>query len=53
MEYVATTGVILYWNPDQNFVIHGSHHDCLDEYNYRLSIEYNHNPGSLLLQQYP
>ena len=51
MGYAATTGVIIYWKPYQPFVIHISHHVWFDEYNYRLSIEYNHTPGYLLLQQ--
>ena len=29
------------------------HHVWFDEYNSRLSIEYNHNTGSLLLRKYP
>ena len=53
MGYAATTGVILYWNPDQPFVIHRYHHFWFDEYNSCLFIEDNHTPGSLLLQQYP
>ena len=53
MGYAATTGVIIYWNPDQPFVIHISHHVWFDEYNYCLSIEDKHTPGYLLLQQYP
>ena len=53
MGYAATTGVILYCNLDHNFVIHREHHVWFDEYNYRLSIENNHTPGFLLLQQYP
>ena len=48
--YEATTGVIIYWIPDQYFVIHKDHHFWFDEYNFCLSIEYNHTPGSLLLQ---
>ena len=44
--YAATTEVILYWNPEQPFVIHISHHDWFDKHNYRLSIEYNHTTGS-------
>ena len=53
MGYAATTGFILYWNLDQIFVIHISHHVWFDEYNYRLSIEDKHTPGYLLLRQYP
>ena len=33
--------------------IHRSHHVWFDEYNSCLSIERNHNLGSLLLQKYP
>ena len=53
MGYAATAGVILYWRPDHKFIIHRAHHVWFDEYNYRLYIEDNHTPGSLLLQQYP
>ena len=53
MGYAATTGVIIYRNPDQPFVIHISHHFWFDEYNCCLSIEDKHTPGYLLLQQYP
>ena len=52
MGYVATIGVILYWNPDQPFIILRSHHVWFDENNLHLPIEDNHTPGSLLLQQY-
>ena len=52
MQFLATTGVIIYWKPDQNFVIHRSHHVLFDEYNFRLSIEYKHTTGSLLLHKY-
>ena len=51
--YAATTGFILYWNPDQNFVIHRAHHVWFDEYTYILHIEYKHTPVYLLLQQDP
>ena len=51
MGYAATTGVILYWKLDQPFIIHRAHHFLFDEYNYRLSIEDKHTPGSLLLWQ--
>ena len=51
MVYAATTGVILYWKPDQPFIIHRAHHVWCDKYNYCSSIEYNHTPGSLLLWQ--
>ena len=53
MGYAATTGVILYWKPDQPFIIHRAHHVFFDEYNSRLSIEDKHTPGSLLLRQDP
>ena len=39
MGYIATTGVILYWKPDQPFIIHRAHNVWFDEYNSRLSIE--------------
>ena len=53
MGYAANTGVIIYWKPDQLFVIHRYHHVWFDEYNSHLSIEDKHTPGSLLLQQDP
>ena len=53
MGYAATTGFIIYWKPDQQFVIHRVHHVWFDEYNYCLSIEYKRTPGSLLLRQDP
>ena len=53
MGYEATTGIIIYWKPYKPFVIHRSHHAWFDEYNYHLSIEDKHTPGSLLLQQDP
>ena len=53
MGYVATTGFIIYWKPEQPFFIHREHHFWFDEYNSHLSIEDKHNPGNLLLQQYP
>ena len=52
MIYAATTGVIIYWKPDQPFVIHRAHHVLFDEYNYRLYIEEKHSPGYLLLSKY-
>ena len=52
MEYAANTGFIIYWNPDQPFLIHRAHHVWFDEYNSGLSVEYKHTPGSLLLQKY-
>ena len=48
MGYAATTGVIIYWKPDQPFIIHRAHHVWFDEYNSRLSIEDKHTPDSLL-----
>ena len=36
-----------------DFFIHRSHHVWFDEYNYCLSIEDKHTPGSLLIQKYP
>ena len=53
MVYSVTTGFILYWKPDQHFIIHRAHHVWFDEYNSRLYIENKHTPGSLLLWQYP
>ena len=53
MVYAATTGVILYWKPDQPFIIHRAHHVWFDEYNSRLSIEEKYTPGSLLLRKDP
>ena len=50
--YAASTGVIIYWNPDKHFVIHRDHRFWSEEYNSHIYIEYNHTPGSLLLQQY-
>ena len=37
----------------QSFFIHRAHHVWFDEYNYRIYIDYKHNPGYLLLQQDP
>ena len=53
MGYAATTGVILYWKPDQPFVILRAHHVWFDEYNYCIFIEDKHTSGSLILQQDP
>ena len=53
MGYAASTEVSIYCNPDQNFVIHRAHHVWFDDYNYRLYIEENNTPGSLLIQKYP
>ena len=38
MVYVANTGVIVYWKPEQPFIIHRAHLVWFDEYNSRLSI---------------
>ena len=51
MGYAATTGVIIYWKPDQPFIIHRDPHVWFDEYISRLSINDKHTPGSLLLWQ--
>ena len=53
MGYAVTTGVIIYWNPDQPFVIHRAHRVWFDECNSHISIEDKHTPGYLLLQQDP
>ena len=53
MGYAATTGVIIYWKPDQPFIIHRAHHVWFNEYNSGPSIEDKHTPGSLLLRQDP
>ena len=53
MGYEATTGVIIYWKPDQPFVIHRAHYVCFDEYNSSLSIEDKHTPGSLIIWKDP
>ena len=52
MGYADTTGVIIYWNIDQPFLIYIFHHVWFDEYNYHLSIGEKHTTGSLLLWQY-
>ena len=49
--YAATTVVMIYWKPDQPFIIHRSHHVWFDEYCSHFSIEDNHTPDSLLLWQ--
>ena len=36
--YEDTTGVTIYWNPYQYFVIHRDNHVWFDEYNSHLSI---------------
>ena len=38
MGYEATTGVILYWKPDQTFIIHRAHHVWFDEYRKNLGV---------------
>ena len=50
MGYAATTGVILCWKSDQQFLIHMVHHVWFDEYNYCLSILYitTRSPGFML-----
>ena len=53
MGYSANTGAIFYWNPDQYFVIHRTHHVWFGEYISCIPIEDKHNPGYLLLQQDP
>ena len=53
MDFADTTLVILYCNPYQPFSIHRAHNDCFDEYNYSISIEYNHTNSYLLLQNDP
>ena len=51
MEYVANTGVILYWKPYQTYFIHRANSDWLVEYNYHISTEYKYPPGYLIFQQ--
>ena len=53
MGYAANTGVILYWNTYQPFVIHRYYHVLFDEHNSLISIEDKHIPYYLLLQQDP
>ena len=53
MGYEATSGVILYWNIDQNFVIHRDHHVWFDEYNSSLYVEDKRTPGSLIIKKHP
>ena len=53
MVYAATIVVIIYWKPYKTSVIHIAHHVWFDEYNYSLSIEYDNNPGYLLLHKDP
>ena len=53
MGCATTTEDIIYWNPDQTFVIHRSHNIWFNEYNYCLSIEDKHTTSSLLIQQDP
>ena len=52
MGYAATTGVIIYWNPDQHFFIHIDYCVWCDECNYIISRKDKHTPGYLLLQKY-
>ena len=51
MGYANDIGVIIYWKLDQPFFTHRSHTVWFDEYNFRLSIEDNYTPGSLILQR--
>ena len=51
--YSYTTVVILYCKRDHSFSIRGSHYSWFDEYNYHISMEDKHTPGSLPFQQYP
>ena len=53
MGYAATTVVILYWKPDQSFIIHRAHHVWFDECNSHLSIEDKHTIGALLIRKDP
>ena len=53
MGYVATTRVIIYWKPYQQFIMHITHNVWFDQYNSCLSIEDKKTPGSLLLRQDP
>ena len=52
MGYAATTCIIIYWKPDQPFVIHRSHNVWFHEYNSCFYIEDKQTPDILLLQQY-
>ena len=40
-------------NEINHFIIHKAHHVWFDKQNYRLSIEYKHTTGSILLWQDP
>ena len=51
MGYAATTGVIIYWNPYQPFIILGAHHVWFDEYYYPRFISDKHTPVYFLLKQ--
>ena len=51
MGCAGTIGVIIYWKPDQPFIIHIAHHVYFDEFNSRLSIYNKDAPGSLLLRK--
>ena len=53
MGYSSTTGVILYWNIYQTFVIKIVHHVLFDGYNSSISMEDKHTPCYLLLLQDP
>ena len=39
MGYADNAGFIIYWKPDQPFIIHIDHNIWFDEYNSRLYIE--------------
>ena len=52
MGYAATTEIVFYLGPDQDFDIHRAHLFWFDEYNSILFIEDKHTPGSVLFQQY-
>ena len=49
----VTTGIKIYWKPDQHFFIHIAHNVWFEEYNFSITIEDKHTQDSLLLQQYP
>ena len=44
VAYATTTGVILYWKPNQLFYIHIAYHAWFVEYNSYASSAYNHTP---------
>ena len=53
MVYAATTGVIIYWEPNHPFVIYIDHYVWFDEYNSLFNIEFKLTSDFLLLQQDP